>query len=49
LAQAYLTQRFAKESEFFIAQAFDLAKALNELAMLSWALAKQGEVQVRLG
>jgi len=49
LAQAYLTRGSAKESEFFIAQAFDLAKALNAPAMLSRALAKQGEVQVRLG
>jgi len=49
LAQAYLTRGSAKESEFFIAQAFDLARALNAPAMLSRALAKQGEVQVRLG
>jgi len=49
LAQAYLTRGSAKESEFFIAQAFDLAKSLNAPAMLSRALAKQGEVQVRLG
>ena len=42
LTQAYLTRGSAKESEFFIAQAFDLAKALN-------APATQGEVQVRLG
>ncbi|KXN84922.1 Separin [Leucoagaricus sp. SymC.cos] len=49
LAQAYLIRGSAKESEFFITQALDLAKALNAPAMLSRALAKQGEVQVRLG
>ncbi|KAF5357177.1 hypothetical protein D9756_006793 [Leucocoprinus leucothites] len=49
LAQAYLVRGSAKESEFFIAQALDLARALNAPAMLSRALAKQGEVQVRLG
>jgi len=48
-AQAYLTQGSARESEFFIAQTFDLAKALNAPTMLSRELAKQGEVQVRLG
>ncbi|KAJ3567488.1 hypothetical protein NP233_g6332 [Leucocoprinus birnbaumii] len=49
LAQAYLTRGSAKESEFFVTQALDLARALNAPAMLSRALAKQGEVQVRLG
>lgn len=49
LAQAYLIRGSAKESEFFISQALDLARALNAPAMLSRALAKQGEVQVRLG
>lgn len=49
LTQAYLHRGSAKESEFFITQALDLAQALNAPAMLSRALAKQGEVQVRLG
>lgn len=49
LAQAYLIRGSAKESEFFITQALELAQALNAPAMLSRALAKQGEVQVRLG
>ncbi|EKM75331.1 hypothetical protein AGABI1DRAFT_80074 [Agaricus bisporus var. burnettii JB137-S8] len=49
LTQAYLHRGSAKESEFFISQALDLAQALNAPAMLSRASAKQGEVQVRLG
>ncbi|KAF9445711.1 hypothetical protein P691DRAFT_734529 [Macrolepiota fuliginosa MF-IS2] len=49
LAQAYLIRGSAKESEFFVTQALVLAQALNAPAMLSWALAKQGEVHVRLG
>ncbi len=49
LAQTYLIRGSAKESEFFIKQALDLAQALNAPAILSRALAKQGEVHVRLG
>lgn len=49
LAQTYLIRGSAKESEFFIKQALDLAQALNAPAILSRALAKQGEIQVRLG
>lgn len=49
LTQSYLIRGSAKESEFFVTQALDLAKALNAPAMLSRALAKQGEIQVRLG
>jgi separase len=49
LAQLYLTRGSARESEFFITQALDLARALNAPAMLSRALAKQGEVQMKLG
>ncbi|KDQ52064.1 hypothetical protein JAAARDRAFT_40451 [Jaapia argillacea MUCL 33604] len=49
LAQAYFHRGFAREAEYFIEQARDLAESLNIPAILSRALAKKGEILLSLG
>ncbi|KAH9945510.1 peptidase family C50-domain-containing protein [Amylocystis lapponica] len=49
LAQAYLARGSPREAEYFVQQAHDLAESLNAPAMLSRALARNGEILLHLG
>ena len=46
LSQAYLNRGSAREAEYFVQQAQDLAESLNAPTMVSRALAKKGEIQL---
>ncbi|EPQ52368.1 hypothetical protein GLOTRDRAFT_80657 [Gloeophyllum trabeum ATCC 11539] len=48
LAQAYFSRGSAREAEYFIEQAFDLAHSLNAPAAVARALARKAEIQLRL-
>ncbi|KAL7283883.1 hypothetical protein ACG7TL_001154 [Trametes sanguinea] len=49
LSQAYAARGSAREAEFFAQQTKELAEALHAPAMISRALAQQGELQIHLG
>lgn len=49
LAQAYLARGSAREAEYFVTQAKDLAESLNASAMICRALTRLGELNLWLG
>lgn len=49
LTRAYVARGSAREAEYFVQQAQDLAESLNLPAMLSRAYARRGEIHLHLG
>lgn len=49
LAQAYLARGSAREAEYFVLQAKDLAESLDASAMICRALTKLGELKLCMG